>query len=139
MTLALRIVLILAALIMLIFIVRKVRDSKVRLEDSLFWVCFAIIVLVLSVFPQILSALSKVAGTMAPVNFVFLLFIFILLIQSFNLSMRASKTDTKLRELTQQLAIEKFERYCGEHDMSLSVEAAQFDDTPGADRRSDDD
>ena len=47
---------------------------------------------------------------MAPVNFVFLFFIFILLIQSFNLTMRVSQADTKIRELTQQLAIEKFER-----------------------------
>lgn len=48
---------------------------------------------------------------MAPVNFVFLLFIFILLIQSFSLTMRVSQADTKIRELTQQLAIEKFERH----------------------------
>ena len=48
---------------------------------------------------------------MAPVNFVFLFFIFVLLVQSFNLTMRISQADTKIRELTQQLAIEKFERY----------------------------
>ena len=48
---------------------------------------------------------------MAPVNFVFLFFIFVLLVQSFSLTMRISQADTKIRELTQQLAIEKFERY----------------------------
>ncbi|MFR2917725.1 MAG: DUF2304 domain-containing protein, partial [Eggerthellaceae bacterium] len=51
------------------------------------------------------------AGTMSPANFVFLFFIFVLLIQSFSLTMRISQADTKIRELTQQLAIEKFERY----------------------------
>ena len=48
---------------------------------------------------------------MSPSNFVFLFFIFILLIVCFKLSVRLSQLDTKLRELTQQLAIEKYERH----------------------------
>lgn len=113
-TIELRIVLIAAALLTLVFIGRKVRDSKVRLEDSIFWFCFAGLLFVVSLFPQIFIALSNLAGTYAPVNFVFLFFIFILLIQSFNLSMRISRADTKIKELTQQLAIEKYERYAND-------------------------
>ena len=93
------------------FVARKVRSSKVKLEDSIFWFCFAVLLLIVSIFPQIFYSLSDVAGTMAPVNFVFLFFIFVLLVQSFNLTMRISQADTKIKELTQQLAIEKFERY----------------------------
>lgn len=107
-------VLIAAALLTLVFIGRKVRDSKVRLEDSIFWFCFAGLLFIVSLFPQIFIALSNLAGTYAPVNFVFLFFIFILLIQSFNLSMRISRADTKIKELTQQLAIEKYERYAND-------------------------
>lgn len=111
MTVALRVTLIIASLLLLIFVAKKVRSSKVKLEDSIFWFCFAVLLLIVSVFPQIFYALSDVAGTMAPVNFVFLFFIFVLLVQSFNLTMRISQADTKIKELTQQLAIEKFERY----------------------------
>lgn len=111
MTIELRITLIVASLLTLIFVVRKIRNSKIKLEDSIFWICFAVLIFVLSLFPQIFYALSDIAGTYAPVNFVFLFFIFVLLIQSFNLSMRISQADTKIKELTQQLAIEKFERY----------------------------
>lgn len=114
MTIELRIVLIAAALLTLVFIGRKVRDSKVRLEDSIFWFCFAGLLFIVSLFPQIVIALSNLAGTYAPVNFVFLFFIFILLIQSFNLNMRISRADTKIKELTQQLAIEKYERYAND-------------------------
>ncbi len=114
MTIELRMVLIAAALLTLVFIGRKVRDSKVRLEDSIFWFCFAGLLFIVSLFPQIFIALSNLAGTYAPVNFVFLFFIFILLIQSFNLSMRISRADTKIKELTQQLAIEKYERYAND-------------------------
>lgn len=111
MTIELRITLIIVSLLTLIFIARKIRSSKVKLEDSIFWICFAVLIFILSLFPQIFYALSSLAGTYAPVNFVFLFFIFILLVQSFNLSMRISQADTRIKELTQQLAIEKFERY----------------------------
>lgn len=111
MTLALRITLIVVSLITLIFIAKKIRSSKVKLEDSIFWICFAVLIFLFSLFPQVFYVLSSAAGTYAPVNFVFLFFIFVLLIQSFNLSMRISQADTKIKELTQQLAIEKFERY----------------------------
>lgn len=111
MTIELRIVLIGVSLLTLLFISKKVRDSKVKLEDSIFWVCFAALILIISIFPDIFYFLSRLVGTDAPVHFVFLFFIFVLLIQIFQLSMRVSRADTKIRELTQQLAIEKFERY----------------------------
>lgn len=111
MTVALRIALVLVSFITLIFIARKIRSSKVKLEDSMFWICFAALIFVFSLFPQIFYALSGLIGTYSPANFVFLFFIFVLLIQSFQLSMRISQADTKIKELTQQLAIEKFERY----------------------------
>lgn len=111
MTLALRITLIVVSLLTLIFIAKKIRNAKVKLEDSIFWICFAAIIFLLSLFPQVFYWISGVVGTYAPVNFVFLFFIFVLLMQSFNLSMRVSQADTKIKELTQQLAIEKFERY----------------------------
>lgn len=111
MTIALRVALILVSFITLVFIARKIRNSKVKLEDSMFWICFAALIFIFSLFPQIFYVLSNLIGTYSPANFVFLFFIFVLLIQSFQLSMRISQADTKIKELTQQLAIEKFERY----------------------------
>lgn len=111
MTIALRVALIFVSFITLVFIARKIRSSKVKLEDSMFWICFAALIFIFSLFPQVFYALSDLVGTYSPSNFVFLFFIFVLLIQSFQLSMRISQADTKIKELTQQLAIEKFERY----------------------------
>lgn len=111
MSLGLRLVLIVASLITLIFISRKIRSSKVKLEDSIFWICFAALIFLLSLFPEAFYFFSDVIGFQSPVNFVFLFFVFILLVQSFRMSMRISQADTKIKELTQQLAIEKYERY----------------------------
>lgn len=111
MSLGLRLVLIVASLITLIFISRKIRSSKVKLEDSIFWICFAVLIFLLSLFPEAFYFFSDVIGFQAPANFVFLFFIFVLLVQSFRMSIRISQADTKIKELTQQLAIEKYERY----------------------------
>ena len=111
MALALRITLLVVSVLTLAFVSKRVRSSKVRLEDSISWFCFAVLLLLASLFPQIFYVLSDLVGPMAPVNFVFLFFIFILLIQSFSLTMRVSQADTKIKELSQQLAIEKYERH----------------------------
>lgn len=111
MTVALRITLIAVSLLLLVFVAKKVRSSKVKLEDSIFWFCFAVLLLLVSIFPHVFYLLSDVAGTMAPVNFVFLFFIFVLLVLCFNMSLRISQADTRIKELTQLLAIEKFERH----------------------------
>lgn len=117
MSIELRIVLIVVSLCTLIFITKRVRSAKVKLEDSIFWFCMAFLLLIVSIFPQVFIFASNLSGTDEPVHFVFLFFIFILLILGFNQSMRISQMDTKIKELTQQLAIEKFERYCNDNGM----------------------
>ena len=126
MSIVLRAGLIIVSLLPLIFITRKVRKSQIRLEDSLFWVIVAIVLLVISIFPEIIFGLSRFAEVESPANLVFLCFIFILLILGFNLSVRTSQTDIKLKELTQQLAIEKFERYCNDREITESEDTEQL-------------
>lgn len=116
MTLALRIILIVVSLLTLVFITRSVRNSKVKLEDAVLWFCFVGLLLVVSVFPGVFYWLASVTGVQTTSNFVFLFFIFILLVLCFRSSMRISQADTKIKELTQQLAIEKFERYCNDKE-----------------------
>lgn len=125
MSIVLRVGLIVVSLITLIFITRKVRDSKMKLEDSIFWFCIAFILLILSIFPQVFFAISDFAGIISPANLVFLLFIFILLILGFNLSAHLSQTDTKIKEITQQLAVEKFERYINDQSLKIAQEGSE--------------
>lgn len=114
MALALRVVLIIVSFLTLVFIVRSIRNAKVKIEDSVLWFCFAGLLLVVSIFPGVFYWLASVTGIQTTSNFVFLFFIFILLVLCFRSSMRISQADTKIKELTQQLAIEKYERYCND-------------------------
>lgn len=122
MSILLRVLLFVVSLLTLVFVFRKVRSSKVRIEDSIFWFCFAVIILLFSIFPQIFYVFTNWLGMMSPVNLVFLFFIFVLLIQSFNMSMRISQADTRIKELTQQLAVEKFERYTNDKQQQRAAD-----------------
>ena len=122
MTLTLRIVLFLVSLLTLTFVIKRVRSSTVRLEDSIVWFLFAGILFLLSIFPGAFGLLADITGVYSTTNFVFLFFIFVLLIICFNLSMRISQADTKIKELTQLLAIEKFERYSNDRGNSENDE-----------------
>lgn len=129
MTPTLRIILVLVSLMTLLFVMRRVRSSKIRLEDSMVWILFSGALIVLSIFPGIFDFLAELAGVYSTANFVFLFFIFVLLILCFNLSMRASQADTKIKELTQLLAIEKFERHSNDQaDAKGSVEGKNATD-----------
>lgn len=107
MTIGLRIVLLVVALFSCIFVVRKIRKAQMRIEDTLFWIVIATGTLGLGIFPQIAFWFAKVLGISAPVNFVFLVFIFILLFKVFILTVQISQLQEKIKNLTQTIAIKQ--------------------------------
>lgn len=111
MSLALRIVLLVSTIIVSVIMLRSVKRAKMRIEDTLFWVFLMVLILLLAIFPQIASALSDLMGFMAPVNFVYLFFIFVLLMKAYSLSRSTSELDTQVKELTQQIAIDRLMHY----------------------------
>lgn len=111
MSFVLRIVLVLAAFGMVAFVLLNIRRSKLRIEDGLFWVVLSLGILILSVCPQIASFFSRLMGFQAPVNLVFLLFIFVLLVKCFLMSIKASQLETKLNELTEQIGVDRLDHY----------------------------
>ena len=82
-----------------------------RIEDSLFWIILAVLIFLLSIFPQIASFFSNLLGFQAPVNFIYLFFIFILLVKSFYSSKHISELDNKVKELSQQIAVDRLDHY----------------------------
>lgn len=109
MTIVFRIFLILASLITFAGIVKKIRAAKVQIESALFWIVFAFILLLFSIFPWIATIAARAIGIYSTVNFVFLFVIFILLIRQFFSDIKTSQLESKLNELVQELAIKELE------------------------------
>lgn len=112
----LRIVLMVASLLTTAYILKKIRNSKAQIEDSIFWILLSAFLIVISVFPIIPTAVSRLLGITAPVNFLFLFMIFILLVKIFSMSLKISALETRLRNLTQEIAIRNKEEE--EHEQS---------------------
>ena len=120
----LRVVLILASLGTTFFMIKRIRQSKLQIEDSIFWIVFSLLLIILSVFPGLADLLANALGIYSTVNFVFLFFIFILLIKRFLLTIKLSQMETKMRGLAQKLAIEENirERQVGQKEEPESKE-----------------
>ena len=107
MTLLLRVVLIVVSILTTLLILRKVRMSQMRIEDSVFWIGFSFLLIVFSVFPKIVYLMSDMRGTQTPVNFIFLFVIFLLILKMFRMSVRISQLETKIKDLAQKMAIDE--------------------------------
>lgn len=105
MSLVLRIVLIAASLLTTLYIMKRIRNSKAQIEDAIFWILLALMLIVISIFPGIPTVISRMLGIMAPVNFLFLFMIFVLLVKIFSMSLKVSALETRLKNLTQEIAI----------------------------------
>lgn len=101
----LRSILLCASVLALIYVFRKIRKAQIQLQDSLFWIFLSVVFVVMGAFPQLVYALTRLVGFQAPVNLIFLMMIFILLIKVFLLSIKISQLENKLDNLVQELAI----------------------------------
>ena len=84
MSVGLRVILILFSVLTMLFIVKRIRQSKLQIEYALFWIGFSIFLIIISVFPQIVYWFTDLIGIQSPVNFVFLVIIFILLMKFYD-------------------------------------------------------
>lgn len=105
MSLILRIVLLIISTITAIFVIRKIKKSQFVIEDTIFWLLFCIMLLIMSIFPKLSYFFSNLIGIQSPVNFIFLVFIFLLLIKVFFLSVKISKLETKFEDLVHKYTL----------------------------------
>ena len=82
----LRVCLIVGSLITAVYVLRRVRHAKIQIEDTIFWLLFSGVLLVLAIFPGIAYWASRLLGFQSPINFVYIVVIFLLLVKQFLLS-----------------------------------------------------
>lgn len=119
MSIALRILLIAAAFAMAAFILRSIKKSKMRIEDTISWAFLTLIIVLLALFPQIGDFMTDITGIQSTQNFIFLFFIFVLFVKSYHSSRTVSELQTKVRELSEQIALDRLDHYERTHKDSL--------------------
>ena len=101
----LRNVLLLAALLTAAWIFKKIYKNKVKLADAIFWFCMAMILAVLAIMPQIAYWCADLIGILAPVNFIFLFVLALVIEKLFSLSIKVSQLEDKVTILSAEVAI----------------------------------
>lgn len=89
----------LCSLIMFIFVIVTTRKNKMLNKYSVLWIAWALLLIVISIFPQIIYYLSELMGFEKPVNAIFLIALFILYCLSFNIYLKISKMNEEITKL----------------------------------------
>ena len=106
----LRIILIVVSVMTFIYISRKLKKSQLQVMDAFFWIVFSFVLMVIGVVPGRAMFFAKVVGVQSPVNFVYLVVIFLLLLRTFMLTIRISFLEEKVKNLIEEIAIRENEK-----------------------------
>ena len=110
MTPILRIVLIISSLMAFLLCIKKVKQSKMRVADSIIWIMGCFVLILMSIFSGVVEWISTKLGFIAPVNFVFLVVITFLLVENFIANLKISMLNEKVKNLNHYIALEDYKK-----------------------------
>ena len=105
MSITLRIALCIVSILYLFIIVKSIKSRKLQLSFSIFWIFIAGVMLLALAFPNFVETLSKWLGFELTSNMVFFVTIFIAFYLIFNLTIKVSNDNSRIRELIQKVSI----------------------------------
>lgn len=105
MSTTLRILLIVISVFSYFLCIMRIKQSKLKIENSIVWLIGSTILILMSVFVGVVEWISQKLGFMAPVNFVFFIVIIFLLIQTFVNNIKLSILNEKIKELNHYIAL----------------------------------
>lgn len=103
----LRVILVIGAMAMLLFMLKRIRYAKLKIEYTVFWIVFAAILVLMGVFPKLFYAIANLVGFQSPISMVFLIIIFVLIVKMFFMTIQISHLENKIDSLVQQIAIDR--------------------------------
>ena len=106
---SMRTLLLLGSVMTAVYVLRKVRKSKMRTEASVFWLLFSVVLVLLGLFPEIAIGVSEWVGIQSPANLVYLVVIFLLIIKLFLMDHQIAKLQDQLTHVAQHIAMEELE------------------------------
>lgn len=107
MSIYIRVLLIIGAIALLAFMVRRIRQSKLKIEYTIFWIGFSGVLVLMGIFPQIITRIAYALGFQSSVNMVYLVIIFVLIVKLFFNTIQISALENKVDSLAQQIAIDR--------------------------------
>lgn len=107
MSVTLRVILIICSIFAFILCIKKIKQSKLKISNSVTWMIGSIILILMSIFSNIVAWISIKLGFAAPVNFVFVVIIAFLLIQAFIDNIHINELNEKIKDLDHYIALKE--------------------------------
>lgn len=117
----LMVLILIGVFVSVIYILLRIQKLKVKMEDTIFWIFFAIVIAVLGTTPQVAYWASNVLGVQSPANLVFLVIIGLLVEKLFSVSMTVSMLEEKIAILSAELAIRSRDEAEGRKELSRKL------------------
>lgn len=105
MTRTLQIAMLLAVIIYFVIVLHLLKRKSLNLKYTLLWILSGIVMLALSIFPQILNWMANLVGIYSPTNALFAVVSFCIIIILMSLTAIASRLNDKSKRLTQEMAL----------------------------------
>lgn len=106
MSVFLRMLLIAGAILLLFFMLKRIRQSKLKIEYTVFWIGFSVVLVLMGIFPRVFYRISDFIGFQSPINMIYLVIIFVLILKLFFMTIQISQLENKVDNLVQKIAIE---------------------------------
>ena len=107
MTLNLKIALIVITLIYLSLILRKIKNKKLQISFSTFWLVSGVLLIIAIATPNLIEYITKTLGFEIPANMLCCITIFVAFYLIFNLTVKLSKEAQKNTSLVQEISLLK--------------------------------
>ena len=93
------------AVVILLVVIHSVHKRHILIDDSLFWIAFAVVLVVLGAFPQIVFFFARLFGFQSPANLVFAAITAVLIVKEFRTTAKLSILRDKVNQLAQEVAL----------------------------------
>lgn len=107
MQLTLRIALIIITVIYLYYVLKAIKQKKIKISFSIFWILTGGVLIIALAIPNLITNISKMLGFELTVNMIFCTAIFICFYLIFNLNILLTKENKKNIVLVQELSLLK--------------------------------
>ncbi len=105
----LQVIIAIIILVALGFIINMIRKKALELRYALAWLVVGIGVLILDIFPVLMTRLAAMLGIYSPMNMLFFLGFCFSLVIIFILTVAVSRMSIRIKDLTQELALHERE------------------------------
>ena len=107
MSIELRMMLFAGAIVTMLYFFWQIRKNRLQIGYAVSWSVFSIVLVLLAIFPGMVSWAAKLVGVVSPPNLLYLIVLFVVIVKLFSVTIKLSKLNSQIAELTQQLALKE--------------------------------